>query len=544
MESQTKNILIAVAVCLVLMLGWNKFAVFMGWMPDPALLREQQQQQQQQIADGTAARPVAPAAAPLPEISPFTPVEGRSVVISTPLYEARLWSSGGFLESFRLKEYSIGPGNDAASQERVNLVGPAARTKASLGILIDGRPSWTADSWQLDGGDVYLSAGETGSLRLIGQVDNLTLIRELTFDAGTYLIHEKISVQGADVERFVRLGMTVGAEQLSFGAEQYNQTRSAWRINHSLKEQSDTDDLAKGLLVQGDIQWAGVMSSYFMTAVAPVDQSGLTLRLRYEDSVYRAVVEKSDLRVLPGRAAESEWNYWIGPKDRDLMAAAPNELSSAINMGWFSFIAKPLLWLLNFFYSFAGNYGVAIILLTLLIKIILFPLSHKSYKSMNQMKKLQPMMAKIRERHAGDREAISRETMALYKSYKVNPAGGCMPMFLQIPVFFGLYQALLNAIELRHASFISTLPFTDKIWLADLSAKDPYYITPVVMGLTMLLQQKLTPSAADPIQAKMMMIMPIVFLFLFINFPAGLVVYWLCNNVFSIAQQWWMLRKA
>jgi YidC/Oxa1 family membrane protein insertase len=182
--------------------------------------------------------------------------------------------------------------------------------------------------------------------------------------------------------------------------------------------------------------------------------------------------------------------------------------------------------------------------LTILIKLLFWPLSHKSYKSMEQMKKLQPMMQKIREKHADDRERQNQEVMNLYKTYKVNPAGGCLPMLVQIPVFFGLYQALLNSIELRHASFITYLPFTDKIWLADLSAADPFYITPIVMGLTMLLQQMMTPSTGDPVQKKMMMFMPLVFTFMFLNFPAGLVVYWLVNNVLSIAQQWFMLRKA
>jgi YidC/Oxa1 family membrane protein insertase len=154
------------------------------------------------------------------------------------------------------------------------------------------------------------------------------------------------------------------------------------------------------------------------------------------------------------------------------------------------------------------------------------------------------MVQKIKVKYGDDRQRMNQEVMELYKTYKVNPAGGCLPMLLQIPVFLGLYQGLLNAIELRHAPFIAHLPFTDIVWLADLSAKDPFYITPVVMGATMLLQQRLTPAPADPTQAKIMMFMPVVFTFMFLNFPAGLVVYWLVNNVLSIGQQWWMLRKS
>lgn len=162
---------------------------------------------------------------------------------------------------------------------------------------------------------------------------------------------------------------------------------------------------------------------------------------------------------------------------------------------------------------------------------------------MEQMKKLQPLMAKVREKYADDREKMNAEIMALYKTYKVNPAGGCLPMLVQIPVFFGLYQALLHSIQLRHASFIEYLPFTDMVWLADLSAKDPYYITPLVMGASMFLQQRLAPPAGDPTQAKVMMFMPVIFTFMFLGFPSGLVIYWLCNNVLSIGQQWMTLRK-
>lgn len=539
----TRNIIIAVVACVVIMLGWNQISVFMGWSPDPQVVEEQRQQQQALTDDGATQAQAPPVAESLPPVQDFVPAPGRSLVISTPLYEAQLWSSGGFLESFKLRNFAVEAGSDPAAQENINMVGTRAQTKASLGILVDGRPTWTNAAWQVEGDDIYLAEGESGSIRLIGRVDDMTIVRELTFSADTYLISEKISISG-DRERILRLGLTVSAENMSFGSVQYNATKSAWLIGGSLKEEADTDDLAKGMSVAGSIQWAGVMSSYFMSAVAPAEGGSYNLRVRYEDEVFRSVVEKPDVRVLPGHVAETEWNYWIGPKDRAMLDAAPNQLASCIDMGWFSFIAKPLLWLLNFFYGYVGNYGVAIILLTVLIKLILFPLSHKSYKSMNQMKKLQPMMQKIREKHAGDREAMSRETMALYKTYKVNPAGGCLPMLVQLPIFLGLYQALLNAIELRHASFIATLPFTDMVWLADLSSKDPYYITPVIMGLSMLLMQKLTPSGADPTQAKIMMIMPVVFTFLFINFPAGLVIYWLSNNVLSVAQQWWMLRKA
>ena len=245
-------------------------------------------------------------------------------------------------------------------------------------------------------------------------------------------------------------------------------------------------------------------------------------------------------------------NWWFGPKDRTMLATAPDHLSQAVNFGMFSIIARPLLTILAFFHSFVGNWGIAILMLTFCIRVVFWPLSQKSFKSMEQMKKLQPMMKKLREKHKdashncyayviGQNAGIARYSDDGEPS---GTAGGCLPIVVQIPVFIGLYQALLNSIELRHASFIEYLPFTHITWLADLSAADPFYITPLLMGASMFLQQRLTPAAGDPTQQKVMMFMPVIFTVMFINFPAGLVIYWLCNNILSIGQQWWMLRKA
>jgi len=227
------------------------------------------------------------------------------------------------------------------------------------------------------------------------------------------------------------------------------------------------------------------------------------------------------------------------------------DLGKAVQFGMFSFIAKPLLWFMNFIYSIIPNFGVAIIILTICTKIVLWPLGNKSYKSMSEMKKIQPLMAEVREKHKNDKKQMNQELMALYKTYKINPMGGCLPMVLQIPVFFALYRMLYSAIELRHTPFV--------LWITDLSAPDrlfefgfsipfmePPYGIPVltlVMGATMFLQQKMSPPPGDPTQAKMMMIMPIVFTFIFINFSSGLVLYWLVNNVLSISQQYYIQKK-
>jgi YidC/Oxa1 family membrane protein insertase len=232
-----------------------------------------------------------------------------------------------------------------------------------------------------------------------------------------------------------------------------------------------------------------------------------------------------------------------------LLNEAGHSLRKALDLGMFTFVALPLLHFLRFLYDYIGNYGVCIIILTVLIKVLFFPLTKKSFESMKAMQKLQPEMQKLRERLQDKPEEMNREIMELYRRHKVNPLGGCLPMLLQLPVFIGLYSALQNAIELRHAPFVG--------WITDLSAPDrlgtlhlPFVEHPgvpvltLVMGATMFIQQWMTPSAGDPAQQRMMMVMPLIFTFMFINFPAGLTLYWLVNNILTIAQQFTMMRAA
>jgi YidC/Oxa1 family membrane protein insertase len=255
--------------------------------------------------------------------------------------------------------------------------------------------------------------------------------------------------------------------------------------------------------------------------------------------------------IQPGSEHFFDFKLFFGPKSMTILNDLGYNLGKAVNFGMFDFIAKPCVWLMNFFYRFIPNYGVAIIILTLMTKALLWPLGSKSYKSMSEMKKLQPLMAELKEKYKNDKKKIQQETMALYKTYKINPLGGCLPMVAQIPVFFALYRMLYEAIELRHAPFFG--------WIHDLSAPDrlfrfgfsipfmePPYGIPVltiIMGASMLLQQRMSPPPGDPAQAKMMMFMPIIFTVIFINFSSGLVLYWLVNNVLSISQQYYVSKK-
>ncbi len=474
------------------------------------------------------------------------PLEGRSVTVKTPQYTAVFNTDGGILTSFILNHYkkTIKPGST-----NVDLIGPVAAQSRPLALKLGGEPTWR----DANDKDLTLDAGDEGSLTFIGTLGDVEITRKLFFSGNGYLIKEQTMVRNNGSKRITGdLTYTLEGEALSADDNTYNQTRIASLTSSGLDEEHSKEDLEKtGFLKEGNILWGGLESNYFLMAlIPPADPNKAAdaeathkFRADLKDDLYRMNLDTSLGHVDPDQEKTYTCDYFLGPKDEDALAAAPNNLSKSVNLGWFDFIAKPLLLALNFIDTYVGNYGVAIIILTIIIKLILWPLSQKSYKSMEQMKKLQPMMATIREKHKDDRQKMNEEMMALYKTYKVNPAGGCFPMLLQIPVFLGLYQALLNSISLRHAAFISHVPFTDIIWLADLSAKDPYYVSPVIMGATMFLQQKMTPSPGDPTQAKIMLFMPVFFTFIFLNFPSGLVIYWLTNNVLSIAQQGWMLRS-
>ncbi len=372
---------------------------------------------------------------------------------------------------------------------------------------------------------------------------DMSFKRTLTFNASTYLIEENLELLSSQATN-ARVSFTLATASLSSPENSYDTMKVVYE-NDSLNEELDVEELTeKGFVATETFNWAGLASNYFLAAVAPVSQNPATLKARIQSGIWRVALEESEF-ILQANQAQTMQNYWwFGPKKASLLELAPQQLSEATDMGMFDILARPLLVVMTVIYDYVyPNWGIAIILLTILIKLVFWPLTRASFKSMEKMKQIQPMMKQLQEKYKDNKEQLSREMMQLYKTYGVNPLGGCLPILVQIPVFFALYQALLNSLELRHSDFIYYLPFTDYIWLADLSAKDPFYITPIIMGATMFIQQLLTPSMGDPTQRKMMLFMPIIFTFMFLNFPSGLVLYWLMSNVFGIIQQWYTLRK-
>lgn len=294
-------------------------------------------------------------------------------------------------------------------------------------------------------------------------------------------------------------------------------------------------DVQKNPVIYRDAVWSGFTDKYFLQALNPQSSVEQVL-ISYQSGFIENRFSSSSFVLLPQQNQTFEHVAFLGPKKLEYLSASDTSFEEAIHFGFFHFLAKPLFDVLRFFYGFINNYGFSIILLTLCIKLIFWPLTHKSYKSMQGMQKLQPEMKRLKEKYADDKQRLNQEMMSFYRDNKVNPLGGCLPILIQIPVFFALYKVLLDSIELRHAPFM--------LWITDLSAKDPLYITPIIMGASMFLQQKLTPTNLDPTQEKVMLMMPIVFTFLFLNFPAGLVIYWLVNNLLTILQQLIIRRQS
>jgi YidC/Oxa1 family membrane protein insertase len=289
---------------------------------------------------------------------------------------------------------------------------------------------------------------------------------------------------------------------------------------------------------KGGIQWYSFGGEYFTAMlISPPSEKVISLAISgNEKGIVKTNLATPEVSIPSQQTARLSYRVYMGPKEAALLKELGVGAEKLVDFGFFDIVAKPLLWFLKLTNKATKNFGIDIIIISILIKIIFLPLTQISMKSMKEMQKVQPEMARLKENYKNDKTRLQQEMMLLYKRRKINPMSGCLPMVIQIPVFIALYNALQNSIELRHAPFF--------LWIQDLAAKDPIYVTPIIMGATMVLQQKMTPTAADPAQAKMFLLMPVMFTFLFLNFPSGLVLYWLINNVLSIAHQYYMNKKA
>jgi len=465
-----------------------------------------------------------------PAIPQKAPAEEKEIRVENDLFFAVLSTRGGTVKHWEMKQYK-----DKNNREVVLLNKPGALPAAGIG----SSPAFELSeaNFSTTSGDLKLSPeNKTGKIVFEYSRDSVTVRRIYSFNYGAYDVELTDEVAGLP-EYWITLGSDFGI----FEKDDTVHTGPALLTGTDLKEYK-SGDLKEPVVMKENLRWIAQEDKYFLSALAPVT--------KVEEA--RVWVNKDHpVIAFKARPGQNTFRLYAGPKDHDRLAALNIGLEHVIDFGFFSIIARPLFWVLKFFYRFMGNYGWAIILLTIVVRIPFIPLINKGQSSMKKMQEIQPKMNEIKEKYKKDPQKMQAEMMELYKKHKVNPMGGCLPMLLQIPVFFALYKVLLISIELRSAPFM--------LWIKDLAAPDTLFghipsivpliggfalgPLPIVMGITMVIQQKMTPSSMDPKQAKMMMFMPVIFTFMFLNFASGLVLYWLVNNLLSIAQQFQVNRK-
>lgn len=485
----------------------------------------------------------------LEEPRPIFESEERDILIDTPLYRGKISNIGPSIKNFELKRYYKDPNKDSGWVDIIPAELKALHPIVPGFDLIDNAPFiYNADKTGLK-----ISAdSRTNELRFTTMSKGISVTKIFYFYPDSYKVDVTIKVKnlrsspvkGAFIARLLSLLPDhKGRRYYShLGLTAFVQDRLR---QIKLKKKGEKE------LFSGDIKWFACESRYFMSAVITNIPNGTLEVKRFGSNILAGYYKGKEITIPPSKEVEHKFALYLGPKEIPILKKTGYHLDRIVNFGWTDFIARPLLYGLRFSYRYVHNYGVAIILLTIVVKILFWPFTHKSYESMKEMQKIQPLMAKIREKYKNDKERLNKEMLNLYRTYKVNPFSGCLPIIVQIPVFFALYRVLCDAIELRHAPFM--------LWINDLSAPDrlfhlpfsiplmsPPYGIPVLtllMGATMYIQQKMTPQPGDPTQAKVMMLLPIVFTIMFINFPSGLVLYWLVNNILSIVQQYRIQKR-
>ncbi len=461
---------------------------------------------------------------------------GQRISVTTDLYKADIETTGGDLRRLELLKHR------AADKEASNfvLLDDAAKPMvyvAQTGLIGGDLPSHnavftsSATSYQMQEGK------DTLEVRLSWANNGVTVDKIYTFHRNRYEIDVNYEVKNDSatvITPTVYYQIVHDSQSNQGSALMPTFTGGSYYTEASKFKKLAFKDMEKEPLnIISKDGWVGLLQHYFVSAWIPKD--GVERKFYTEklsDNMYRIGTKSTLSAIAPGASLTIPARLFTGPQTKhDLAASAPG-LQYAVDYGWLTVVATPLFWLLSKIHALVQNWGVAIILLTILIKAAFFRLSATSYRSMAQMRELAPRLQSMKEKFGDDRQKMQMAMMELYKTEKINPMGGCLPILVQIPVFIALYWVLLGSVELRHAPFFG--------WIHDLSAIDPYYILPVLMGASMIIQTRLNPKPTDPMQAKVMTWMPLIFSVFFFFFPAGLVLYWLVNNVLSIAQQWYI----
>lgn len=543
---KTLNITAIALVAWLLVVEWNSFndlrraetptpvaEVLIPDVPVPATRETSYSDELPQLEDS----PVAAAE---------EPVNTRLVTVTTDTFEVTLDTLGGDIVQVRLLKHLTRMASDGGEPFTLLTRSKENEYIAQSGLIgkngtdtREGRPVFSAyqSQYSLQPGqdklDVDFLLVENG----------VSITKRFTFTASEYVIGVSYLVENNSLAPWqatfygqIKRDSHEPLVESSGGVSPY--LGAALREPEKNFAKHDFNDVREAT-VKAEIRggWVAMVQHYFIGAWVPPagEVNSFSLRKLSGQDVYLFGYTGERLDVAAGNSAEYSAQFYVGPKDQEKLESLAEYLDLTVDYGFLWMLAKPIFAAMKFIHELVGNWGWAIILLTVVIKILLYPLSAASLRSMAKMRSLQPKMESLKEAYGDDRQKMSQELMALYKKEKVNPAGGCFPMLLQMPVFLSLYWVLLESVEIRHSPWI--------FWIADLSAKDPYFILPIIMGASMLLMQKMQPMPTDPTQAMVMKIMPIAFTFFFMIFPSGLVLYWTINNLLSMLQQWYVNRQ-
>jgi YidC/Oxa1 family membrane protein insertase len=538
-----KRVVIFLVLSLAIILGFDFLLKQMGWLPEPPPAQDaavpapssaERIPTPAPVTDKDSGSPSlsVPAkssqksAAPSSNISP--PASEQTVTIETDLVRVSLSNRGGVIQSWELKRYLTAP----PEKKPVQLVYQGGKFKGPLSLTVanaeidktirEGLYGIEKDFTILD------AAHPVGhvTMQFHDSATHLGVEKRLTFHNDSYVVDVSVDLEGVTEPYDVGLGTNFGI--VEWGSGFIGVIGSAWRVDDKIEKETPEKELER----KGTVQWIALHDKYFISVLMPKQGTAAVAKNEGEKIVSAGV-----RMAASGVASPVGLQLYAGPKEHDSLRSLNVGLEEMIDFGFFIFgswtvvksVAKPIFYVLRFIHEYVYNYGVTIILLTIAIKLLFVPLQYKSYKSMKMMRVIQPKIAAVQEKYKGDRDRLNKELMKLYKDQKVNPLGGFLPMILQMPVFVALFNVLYTTIDLRQAPFM--------LWITDLSVQDPYYVLPIIMGATMFIQQKITPTTMDPTQAKIMLVLPVGMTFLFVNFPAGLVLYWLTNNTLTISQQ-------
>jgi YidC/Oxa1 family membrane protein insertase len=544
------RLFLGIALVFVLFLIWQAWIGEQISVPPP-------QSDTAAPAEPSSAGAAPPAPASGPGVAPVpaatdTPAatvrsEGERVTIYTDEVVAQIDTAGGGLRVLQLRQYPV-----SLEQPDQPFTLLSNRTEhwfvAQVALHAPEGPAPGLDAvWKVASNEYRLAEGQnTLQVPLSWESEGLKVTRTYTFTRNSFVIGVNQTVENATGAAWsgyqdrrlqrIRPPQSGGGGLFPTSTQEIAYTGAVISTPEERYEKFDFDDMESAPLnrpAKGG--WGAMIQHYFVAAWVPPAEENNRYYSIADKGFYSLGVTGPLSEVANGDSAVFSSSLFAGPKLQDRLEAAGPNLKLTVDYGKLTILSQPLFWLLKTIHSFVGNWGWSIVLLVVVVKAVFFKLSETSYRSMANMRRLQPKLQSLREKYGQDKQKLNQAMMEMYKTEKINPLGGCLPIAVQIPVFIALYWVLLESVELRQAPFM--------LWIEDLSVKDPYFVLPIIMGVSMFIQQRLNPAPPDPIQARIMMALPIVFTFFFLWFPAGLVVYWVVNNVLSIAQQWVITQR-